>query len=61
MLMLMLMLRLFAGLALAHGDARYGRMLCTFARTKLLILDDWGPESLSSDQARDLLEIIKDR
>jgi hypothetical protein len=36
-------------------------MLRTFARTKLLILDDWGPESLSSDQARDLLEIIEDR
>ena len=53
--------RLFADLALAHGDARYGRMLRTFARTKLLILDDWGPESLSSDQARDLLEIIEDR
>jgi DNA replication protein DnaC len=36
-------------------------MLRTLARTKLLILDDWGPESLSSDQARDLLEIIEDR
>ena len=28
---------------------------------KLLILDDWGPESLTSAQARDLLEIVEDR
>ena len=53
--------RLFADLALAHGDARYGRLLRSFARAKLLILDDWGPESLTPEQARDLLEIIEDR
>ncbi|WP_163484945.1 ATP-binding protein, partial [Escherichia coli] len=27
----------------------------------LLILDDWGPEPLTSDQRRDLLEIVEDR
>lgn len=27
----------------------------------LLILDDWGPEPLLPEQARDLLEIIEDR
>jgi DNA replication protein DnaC len=27
----------------------------------VLILDDWGPEALSPDQARDLLEIVEDR
>ena len=53
--------RLFADLAIAHGDARYPRMLRSFARAKLLILDDWGPETLSPDQARDLLEIVEDR
>ena len=31
------------------------------ARVKLLILDDWGPEALTADQARDLLEIVEDR
>ena len=25
------------------------------------VTDDWGPESLTADQARDLLEIIEDR
>ena len=53
--------RLFADLEIAHGDARYGRLLRSLARVKLLILDDWGPESLTPDQARDLLEIVEDR
>ena len=53
--------RLFAGLAVAHGDARYSRLLRSIARAKLLILDDWGPEGLNADQARDLLEIVEDR
>jgi len=39
--------RLFADLAIAHGDARYGRLLRSLARVKLLILDDWGPEALT--------------
>jgi DNA replication protein DnaC len=53
--------RLFADLAIAHGDAPYGRLLRSIARVKLLILDDWGPESRTPDQARDLLEIVEDR
>ncbi len=53
--------RLFADLAVAHGDARYARLLKSIARVKLLIIDDWGPEALTSNQARDLLEIVEDR
>lgn len=53
--------RLFAELGAARGDIRYARLLRSIARAKLLILDDWGPEALSADQARDLLEIIEDR
>jgi DNA replication protein DnaC len=53
--------RLFADLAVAHGDARYARLLKSIARVKLLILDDWGPEALTANQARDLLEIVEDR
>jgi DNA replication protein DnaC len=53
--------RLFTALALARGDGRYAKLLRAFSRVKLLILDDWGPETLSSDQARDLLEIVEDR
>jgi IstB-like ATP binding protein len=53
--------RLFTALALARGDGRYAKLLRTLGRVKLLILDDWGPEKLSPDQARDLLEIVEDR
>jgi DNA replication protein DnaC len=53
--------RLFTELGVAHGDARYARLLKSIARVKLLILDDWGPEALTSNQARDLLEIVEDR
>jgi DNA replication protein DnaC len=53
--------RLFAALALARGDGRYAKLLRTLARVDLLILDDWGPEQLSAEQRRDLLEIIEDR
>ena len=30
-------------------------------RTRLLIIDDWGPEPLNPEQRRDLLEIVDDR
>ena len=43
------------------GDARYARLLRSIARVKLLILDDWGPEAITSNQARDMLEIVEDR
>jgi hypothetical protein len=33
----------------------------SFARVKLLILDDWRLASLAGQQRRDLLEIMKDR
>lgn len=54
-------LRLFAALALARGDGRYARLMRQFARVDLLILDDWGPEPLTAEQRRDLLEIVDDR
>jgi DNA replication protein DnaC len=53
--------RLLADLMLARGDGRYSKLLRTLARVKLLILDDWGPETLTAEQARDLLEIVEDR
>src|SRR6266481_6959464 len=53
--------RLMTALALAHGDGRYARLLRALARVNLLILDDFGPEVLTAEQRRDLLEIIEDR
>ena len=35
--------------------------MTTLERTNLIVIDDWGPEPLSADQRRDLLEIVDDR
>jgi len=53
--------RLLEALALARGDGRHGRLLKAIGRVQLLILDDWGLAPLSSEQRRDLLEIMDDR
>ena len=33
----------------------------TLVKADLLILDDWGPERLTANQRRDLMEIVEDR
>jgi len=53
--------RLLEALALARGDGRHGRLLKAIGRVQLLILDDWGLAQLTSEQRRDLLEIMDDR
>ncbi len=53
--------RLFAELAIARGEGRLARILAMLERTRLLIIDDWGPEPLTAEQRRDLLEIVDDR
>src|SRR6266480_716745 len=53
--------RLFADLELAHGDGRFARLFRTLVKVDLLILDDWGPDRLSANQRRDLMEIVEDR
>jgi DNA replication protein DnaC len=53
--------RLFGELATARGEGRLPRVLAALERTRLLIIDDWGPEPLTTEQRRDLLEIVEDR
>ena len=53
--------RLFADLATARGEGRLARLMKSLERTRLLIMDDWGPEPLNAEQRRDLLEIVDDR
>jgi DNA replication protein DnaC len=53
--------RLFADLAQARGEGRLPRLMAALERTRLLILDDWGPEPFTAEQRRDLLEIVDDR
>jgi len=54
-------LGLFGELAAARGGGRLPRVLTALERTRLLIIDDWGPEPLTAEQRRDLLEIVEDR
>jgi len=53
--------RLFSDLELARGDGRFDRLFRKLVRADLLILDDWGPDRLTSMQRRDLMEIVEER
>jgi len=53
--------RLFEELSLAHGDGRFTKLIAGFAKTDLIILDDWGLAKLTAEQRRDLLELLDDR
>lgn len=53
--------RLFDELALARADGTYPRLLARFARTDVLVLDDWGLAPVAETDRRDLLEIMDDR
>lgn len=53
--------RLLDELALAHADGTYAKLLSKLARTRVLVLDDFGLGHLSEAQRHDLLEIMEDR
>ena len=53
--------RLFEQLRIAHGDGSYLRLLQLWAKTDLLILDDWGLDTLTPSERKDLLELMDDR
>lgn len=53
--------RLLRELAIARGDGRYLKLLAGFAKTDVLILDDWGTDRLTDEQRHDLFEILEDR
>ena len=52
--------RLLDSLAIAHGDGRFTRMINQIAKTDLLVLDDWGLETLTHGQRNDVLELMED-
>lgn len=53
--------RLFDELRLARADGTYGRLLARFARTDVLVIDDWGLKPVLEAERHDLLEILEDR
>ncbi len=53
--------RLLQELSIAKADGRYTNILKSLAKTRLLVLDDWGLKKLVKEQSYDLLEILEDR
>jgi len=53
--------KLFRELNLAHADGSFMRLTGKLTRTDLLLIDDWGMETLKEAQYRDFLEILDDR
>jgi hypothetical protein len=47
-------------LAIARGDGRLARLLATWARISVLVIDDLLIRLLTPDQGADLLEVIED-
>jgi DNA replication protein DnaC len=55
------MTKLFEDMSLAKGDGRYLKLLTSFAKADLLVLDDYGLMPLNQEQRHDFLEILEDR
>jgi DNA replication protein DnaC len=53
--------RLHDDIALARADGRLPRLLASWARIDVLLLDDFVLRPLAPDQAADVLEVIEDR
>jgi DNA replication protein DnaC len=53
--------RMVDELAVARVDGRLARLLTSWARVEVLLLDDFAMQPLTNQQAADLLEVIEDR
>ncbi len=52
---------LLRNLAIAKGDGQYPKLLASLARVDVLLIDDWGLETMNTENRRDLLELLEDR
>ena len=46
---------------MARADGSFVKLLNRLAKTELLVIDDWGLNTLSDSERRDILEVIEDR
>ena len=53
--------RLLEQLTIAHGDGRFAKLINQLAKTDLVVLDDWGLDTLTLSQRNDVLELMEDR
>ena len=55
------MARLLLTLTQAKADGSYHKLLGQLAKTRLLILDDWGMDTFNTAQRHDLMHLMDDR
>ncbi len=53
--------RLLLAFTQAKADGSYHKLLTQTAKTRLLLIDDWGLSALTTAQRHDLMEILDDR
>lgn len=53
--------KLFRNLQIASEEGELNKFFSTLSKSHLLIIDDWGMDSLTNEQYRDFLEILDDR
>jgi DNA replication protein DnaC len=53
--------RLLGELTLARADGRFPRLLASWARVEVLVVDDFALRPLLPEQSADLLEVLEDR
>ena len=53
--------KLFRELTQSHADGSFMRLASRLVKSDLLVVDDWGMETLQQAQYRDFLEILDDR
>jgi len=53
--------RLIQELVVARADGRYSKVLTSWSKLDLIVIDDFGLSQLTPDSTRDLLEVLDDR
>jgi DNA replication protein DnaC len=53
--------RMLTDLAVARADGRLPRLMSSWARVEVLVIDDLALQPLTNEQAADLLEVVEDR
>lgn len=53
--------KLFQDLAIARGDGTYPKIMKKLSKAKVLVIDDLGLAPMSTQERRDLLEVVEDR
>lgn len=53
--------KLFQQLAIAGGDGSYPKIMKKLSKAKVLVIDDLGLAPMSTQERRDLLEVVEDR